>query len=59
MPVILPPAAYAPWLDPQATPEELTELLCPAATDVLVARPISHNVNSPANDDAECVGPAE
>jgi putative SOS response-associated peptidase YedK len=59
MPVILPPEAYAAWLDPQATPEELTELLRPAKTDVLVARPVSRRVNSPANDDEGCVGPAE
>jgi putative SOS response-associated peptidase YedK len=59
MPAILPSEGYAAWLDPEATPEGLTELLRPAAVDALVARPVSRRVNSPANDDEGCVGPAE
>ncbi len=58
MPVILDPAAYSVWLDPQVrSPEPLVDLLVPAPNDCLTAYPVSNRVNSPAHDDAECIEP--
>jgi putative SOS response-associated peptidase YedK len=59
MPVILPPSAYAQWLDaaPQ-TPDRLLPLLQPFPADEMTAHPVSTLVNSPANDRAELVVPA-
>jgi putative SOS response-associated peptidase YedK len=57
MPVILPPDAYARWLDPDAEPEQLVELLKPAANDVLRCVPVDARVNSPRADDAELLVP--
>jgi putative SOS response-associated peptidase YedK len=54
MPVVLPPGAYAAWLDPAAEPGRLKALLAPAPNDWLVAVPVSPRVNNVANDDAEC-----
>ncbi len=56
MPVIVPSASYARWLDPNGT--GLAELLRPTAED-LVAYPVSPRVNSPANDDPRCIEPME
>jgi putative SOS response-associated peptidase YedK len=59
MPVILPPAAYAAWLDPSPSdPRELTRLLEPYPDAEMTAYPVSTLVNSPANDDPACVAPA-
>ena len=58
MPVILPPDAYAQWLDPAARPaESLQHLLAPYSTEDMTAHPVSTLVNSPANDRVECVIP--
>ncbi len=59
MPVILPPSAYAQWLDvnPQK-PEALQPLLVPYPATGMRAYPVSTLVNSPGNDRAECVVPA-
>jgi putative SOS response-associated peptidase YedK len=53
MPLIVPPASYARWIDPAI---RLTDLgsLEPAA---LVSHSVSTYVNSPANDDAKCIEP--
>jgi len=58
MPVILSPAAYAPWLDtaPQK-PGALKKLLNQYPAEEMTAYPISTLVNSPANDRAELVVP--
>ena len=55
MPVILSPADYDRWLDPEkpGTPD----LLTPYQGDELEAFPVSTRVNSPAHDDARCVEP--
>ena len=59
MPVILPPSAYAQWLDPAPqTPDRLLPLLQPFPADEMDAHPVSTLVNSPANDRAELVVPA-
>ena len=58
MPVILPPDAYAQWLDPAArTAESLQHLLASYPLEEMTAHPVSTLVNSPANDRAECVIP--
>ena len=53
MPVILPPEAFAPWLEG----EELALSPCPSET--MTARPVSRWVNSAAHDDPRCIEPAE
>lgn len=59
MPVILPPSAYAQWLDPAPqTPDHLLPLLKPFPAAQMTAHPVSTLVNSPANDRAELVVPA-
>jgi putative SOS response-associated peptidase YedK len=54
MPLIIPPAAYARWLD---TGADVTSLLTPPAVSPLVAVAVGSFVNSAANDDARCVEP--
>jgi putative SOS response-associated peptidase YedK len=58
MPVILPPTAYAQWLDtsPRA-PESLFPLIKPFPANEMTAHPVSTLVNSPANERAELVVP--
>ncbi len=56
MPVILPPAAYDPWLDPglrDAT--RLVPFLTPYPADAMIAVPVSRLVNDPRVDDARCL----
>ena len=58
MPLILPPEAYAVWLDPAPRkPEELQKLLVPYPAAEMTAYPVSPQVNSPENDQPECVAP--
>lgn len=58
MPVILRPDAYAKWLDPTPlVPDRLHELLAPFPAEEMVAHPVSNLVNSPTNDQAECILP--
>jgi len=58
MPVIVPPAAHAEWLDPrnEAT-QELARLLVPSAAQGLLARPVSRRVNDARNQVADLVLP--
>lgn len=59
MPVILPPASYTRWLDPaEVQSGSLQDLLVPYPADEMVAYAVSRYVNSPANDDPECIKPA-
>ena len=56
MPVILPPAAYEPWLDPglqDAT--RLVPFLTPYPADAMIAVAVSRRVNDPRVDDARCL----
>ena len=55
MPVILDPADYDRWLDPEALGAE--ELLRPCPAEWLEAVPVSTRVNSPANDDESILQP--
>ncbi|MFT5368040.1 MAG: putative SOS response-associated peptidase YedK [Candidatus Latescibacterota bacterium] len=58
MPVILPPEAYAAWLDPkERRPEDLQTLLTPFPTKEMTAHAVSSLVNIPGNDSAECIAP--
>lgn len=58
MPVILPAAALAVWLDPavqDAAP--LQSLLQPLPAELMRAHIVSTRVNSPAHDDPTCIQP--
>ncbi len=56
MPVILPPDAYPLWLDPAVQRSEaLQSLLQPFRAEEMITGPVSMRVNSPRNDDRECV----
>ncbi len=56
MPVILPPHAYALWLDPRLHDiPMLTALLQPAPASAVQSRTVSTRVNSPHHDDAQCL----
>lgn len=60
MPVILRADDYDRWLDPGFHDgPELKSLLGPAKDDLLKVTPVSRHVNSPRNDDEECVAPVE
>ncbi len=56
MPVILPPVAYEPWLDPglqDAT--RLRTFLTPYPADAMSVPPVSRLVNDPRVDDVRCL----
>jgi len=57
MPVILPPDAIDLWLSPTLDPAIAVSLLEPFPSTDMEAVPVSTRVNSPRNDDAECVAP--
>jgi putative SOS response-associated peptidase YedK len=58
MPVILPAAAHARWLDPTVREKErLQELLQPFDASSMRAYPVSPRVNNPRNDDRDCIAP--
>jgi putative SOS response-associated peptidase YedK len=56
MPVILNAADYDLWLDPQfQNSGPLRELLCPFDVQAMRADPVDTYVNSPRNDDRQCI----
>lgn len=56
MPAILPPAHFGEWLQPEPLPaERLQGLLRPHSAEGMEAYPVSTHVNSPRNDDQECI----
>ena len=56
MPVILPPAAYEPWLDPGLQDAmDLAPFLTSFPADAMIAVPVSRLVNDPRVDDARCL----
>ena len=58
MPVILHPEDYELWLDPDfGEKEPLADLLRPYPANEMEAYPVSRRVNSPSNDDPDCVRP--
>lgn len=60
MPVILPPADYERWLDPENDdPQALQSLLRPYAADAMEGYPVSTLVNRPQHDAPDCIIPLE
>lgn len=60
MPVILSPADYDLWLDPHNhEAERLLPLLRPFTAEPLEVFPVSTRVNSPFEDEPECITPLE
>jgi len=58
MPVILPEKDWKVWLDLSLDKaEQLTGLLQPCATDILLAHSVTQQVNKPAFDQPECLLP--
>jgi putative SOS response-associated peptidase YedK len=55
MPVIIPPEAYARWLD--VSHADIDDLLAPAPEAALRAHPVSTRVNAVRNDDATLIEP--
>ena len=56
MPVILPPDDYELWLDPEVRePDQLLPLLVPYPAEDMEAYPVSRRVNSPSNNEPDCV----
>ena len=56
MPVILPGASYADWLNPRENRAKVLQpLLKPYPSDAFTYHPVSDRVNSPRNDDAACI----
>lgn len=58
MPVILPPDSYARWLNPDAEPATLVDLLVPAPDPLLRYVPIGRRVNVAREDNAGLLDPA-
>ena len=57
MPVILDPADWDSWLNPDTDPADLEQLLVPAPAEGLEAYPISTRVNNVRNDSPELLEP--
>ena len=57
MPVVLPPEAWADWLDPATSAERILPLLAPAPDDLLATRAVSSLMSRGDVDDARCVEP--
>ena len=58
MPVILDPAVYAAWLNPEeCSPAEVSPLLQPVAAEAMEAYPVSTLVNNVRNDVPACLEP--
>jgi putative SOS response-associated peptidase YedK len=60
MPVILAPADYPLWLDPEVNdPGPPASLLVPFQASAMAGRPVSPRVNAVRNDDPGCVEPID
>ena len=60
MPVVLPPDAWERWLDESNQDvESLAKLLVPAPDDLLVAHPVTTEVNNVANEGERLIEPLE
>jgi putative SOS response-associated peptidase YedK len=60
MPVMLPPSAWADWLDPTNDDlEAVGKLLVPAPSDLITIHPVGTAVNNVRNDGPELIEPAE
>jgi putative SOS response-associated peptidase YedK len=56
MPVILPPSAYASWLDPAGTSAAVLPFLQPYTAADMIATPVGSYVNNPAHEGPQCIG---
>ncbi|MGH2943338.1 MAG: SOS response-associated peptidase [Solirubrobacteraceae bacterium] len=59
MPVILPRAREALWIDPATPADELHAVLAPAAAPAFALRPVSRAVNDARHDAPDCLNPPE
>ena len=59
MPVILDPADYVAWLDPETSPADALKFLRPCPLEWLTAYRVSRRVNSVANEDLSLIEPLE
>jgi putative SOS response-associated peptidase YedK len=57
MPVILPPSAFATWLDPRAEVDALQSLLAPYPADGMTMTPANPAVNKSTFEGPECLVP--
>jgi putative SOS response-associated peptidase YedK len=57
MPVIIPADKRERWLDPDANPEELVNMLQPLTSSDIEFHEVSRNVNSPQNNSPQCIEP--
>lgn len=57
MPVIVPGLSIGSWLDRNAAPTALRQLMVPLAEDLMEAYEVSAYVNSPKHDSEECIRP--
>jgi len=57
MPVILPPEAYATWLDAHTPANDAKALLRPFPADPMAFYRVSTHVNAVRNDDPDCIAP--
>ena len=56
MPVILDPSSWEKWLEPEPlAPDDLESLLEPHSAEGMETYPVSRHVNSPRNDDPQCI----
>jgi putative SOS response-associated peptidase YedK len=58
MPVIIPPAGYATWLDPSRKRADLLPLLAPFDARALSAVAVDTAVNDARNESPDCIRPA-
>jgi putative SOS response-associated peptidase YedK len=57
MPVVLDPADWDQWLDPDVAADTAQKLLVPAPSEWFEAFPVSSRVNNVANDGPELLDP--
>ena len=57
MPVIVSPKNFEQWLDPQANPADLRDLLQSYPPNELRSYPVSREVNKPSNDNPDLIKP--
>ncbi len=57
MPVIIKPEDYSTWLAPESHREQIDALLRPFTDKPTLMQPVSIKVNSPKNNDPECIVP--
>ncbi len=58
MPVIIPLDKRELWLNPDANPEDLMDMLVPFASSEIDFHEVSRMVNSPQNNSSQCIEPA-